>query len=246
MFKRSLRLLWFACLVISTSWAANNPFVGDWKLDPSRSTLTDRMKVESAGGNKYIFDFGGGQETIAVDGTDQSSQLYRGVTLSVAMEGDTWKVIRKQNGRMLLSAIWSLSPDGNTLTDRFTGFGAGGSPYTVKYVYQRKAPGGGFAGTWLSTSAEAVNFVFGVQIQPYQEDGLSVIDASSQLTGDMKFDASSIRTVDENTLELMRKKSDGELSVVLQLKLSPDRKTLTITPHTAPGTEPHLLVFERQ
>jgi hypothetical protein len=27
-------------------WAANDPFVGDWKLDPSRSKLTDVMKVE--------------------------------------------------------------------------------------------------------------------------------------------------------------------------------------------------------
>jgi hypothetical protein len=38
--------------------AANNLFVGDWKLDPSRSKLTDVMKVERLSSNKNTFDFG--------------------------------------------------------------------------------------------------------------------------------------------------------------------------------------------
>ena len=78
----------FVCLVMTVSQATNDPFVGDWKLNVSKSTLTDRMKVESVGGNKYAFDFGGGSETIVVDGTDQPTQLYGGGTLSVAVEGD--------------------------------------------------------------------------------------------------------------------------------------------------------------
>jgi hypothetical protein len=246
MFKRSLQLLLFACLVIAASWAANHQFVGDWKLNPSKSNLTDQMKVESVGGNKYTFNFGGGPETIVVDGTDQPSPVYRGDILSVAIEGDTWKVIRKRNGRTIISAIWSLSKDDSTLTDHFTGFNADGSPYNLNYVYKRKAGGSGFAGTWVSTSVEAVNFVAILQIRPYEEDGLSIIDASSQVTGNMKFAASSVRRPDEHTLELMRKKSDGALSDFLQLKLSSDLKTLTITPHSATGDEPHIIVFDRQ
>lgn len=246
MFKRSLKLLLFPCLAIAASWAANNPFIGDWKLNPSKSNLTDRMKVESVGGNKYVFDFGGGPETIVVDGTDQRSQLYGGDTLSVAVANDTWKVVRKRNGRTMVSGIWSLSKDGNTLADHFTGFNADGSPYNLNYVYKRTAGGSGFAGTWVSTSVDAVNFVLLIQLQPYEEDGLSILDASSQLTGNMKFAASSLHRLDEHTLELMRKKGDGELSEFLQLKLSSDLKSLTVTPHSAAGDEPHTLVFERQ
>jgi hypothetical protein len=245
MFKRSLQLLLFAYLVVAASMAANTPFVGDWKLNPSKSKLPDQMKVESAGGNKYTFNFGGGPETILVDGTDQPSPLY-GSTLSVAIEGGTWKVIRKKNGRTIISAIWSLSKDGSTLTDHFTGFNADGSAYNLNYVYKRKEGGPGFAGTWVSISEEAVNFVYVLQVRRYEEDGLSIIDASSQLTGNMEFAASSVRRLDEHTLELMRKKSNGELSDFLQLKLSTDLKTLTITPHSAAGDEPHILVFERQ
>ncbi len=246
MFKRTLPLLLFAWIATAATWAANNPFVGDWKLNPSKSTLRDRMKVESVGGNKYAFDFGGGPETIVVDGTAQPSQVYRGDTLSVAAEGGTWKVVRTRNGHPMLTAIWSLSQDGNTLTDRFMGVNTDQSPYTLNYRYQRQGAGSGFAGTWVSTSVEAENMALVLQIRPYEEEGLSFLDASSQLTGNMQFAAPAVRKLDEHTVELMRKKSDGTLADFLQLKLSSDLKTLTVTPRSAPGDDPHILTFDRQ
>jgi hypothetical protein len=117
--KRTFQFLLIAGLATRASWAANEGFVGDWKLNPSRSKLTDVMKVESLGANKYSFNFGGGPVTIVVDGTDQPGGF--GSTLSVAVEGSgNWKVIRQRNGRMLVMAIWNLSQDGSTLTDNFT------------------------------------------------------------------------------------------------------------------------------
>lgn len=246
MIKRSLRLLLFACLSTAASWAVNNPFAGDWKLDPAKSTLTNQMKVERVADNKYAFDFGGGAETIVVDGTDQRSQLYADNTLSVAAEGDTWKVVRKKDGHTIITATWSLSKDGNALTDHFTSFNADGSPYTLNYVYKRKAPGSGFAGEWVSTSLEAVNYVVEFRIQPYEGDGVAFIDASAQFTGSMNFAASMVRKLDERTVELMRRKNGGEPSDWLELKVSPDLKTLTITPHSTPGVEPRTFVFDRQ
>jgi hypothetical protein len=79
--------------------AANDPFVGEWKLNPSRSKLIEQMKVESIAGNKYVFDFGGGSpETIAADGTDQQGD--GGTTLSVTIAGPgSWKAVRKKDGR---------------------------------------------------------------------------------------------------------------------------------------------------
>lgn len=88
MFKRALPLL-VPCLLAGTLWAATDPFVGDWKLNASRSKLTDVMKVESLGTSKYAFDFiGDGKgEAIVVDGTDQPGIF--GTTLSVTVEGRT-------------------------------------------------------------------------------------------------------------------------------------------------------------
>jgi|SRR6185312_13075246 hypothetical protein len=56
MFKRSLQLLLFAFVVTCALRAAEDPFVGDWKLDPAQSDLSTKMKVESLGANKYAFD----------------------------------------------------------------------------------------------------------------------------------------------------------------------------------------------
>jgi hypothetical protein len=244
-FKGIVTILPAACLATSVAWAAENPFIGDWRLDLSKSVLTDKMVVESAGGNKYTFNFGGGPETILVDGTDQPTPLYGGGTLSVGSEGDTWKVVRKSNGRVMLSAIWRVSKDGSTLTDRYTGFNDEGSPYTLIYTYQRKAAGSGFAGTWVSTSEEPVGFVPGVRLQPLEGNGLSIIDPSSQVMGNMNFAAPLVRRLDARTLQLMRKKSDGGLSDFLRLELSPDLKALTITPHFVPGVEQHVFAFDR-
>ena len=46
MFKRTFQLLPFACLATGALWAANDPFIGEWKLNPSRSRLTDQMKAD--------------------------------------------------------------------------------------------------------------------------------------------------------------------------------------------------------
>src|SRR2546427_6673889 len=235
MLNRSPRLLLVACLVTSTLWAANDPFVGDWKLNPSKSKLTDEMKVEKIGANKYAFDLegDGDAETIVIDGTDQPGT--GGTTLSVAAQGsDAWRVVRKKEGRMLLTANWKLSKDGNTLTDEFSEIAPNGSASTVNYVYKRTAGGPGFPGTWVSTS-EAVNFGFVIQIRQYEEDGLSIINSTSPLTRDMKFDgkdypnvgpnaaivaASSVRRLDEHTLELTDKRSNGKVFDTQQIKLS--------------------------
>jgi hypothetical protein len=247
-------------LATSAFAAANNPFVGNWKLDPTRSKLTDVMKVQRLDSNKYTFDFGvDSPETIVIDGSDQPG--FSGTTLSVSDERPgVWKVVRKKDGRMLITATWKLSKDGNTLTDNFNQISPDGATSTVDYVYQRKGRGSGFAGAWVSTSA-VVDFVYVLQIRPYGEDGLSIINSFSHLTKNMKQDgkdypnmganaavvaASSLRRLDEHTLELTDKKSDGKIYDTQQIKLSSDLKALTISIHAAGRDESNVFVFERQ
>jgi hypothetical protein len=254
------RLLLVGCLLTAAAWAADDPFVGEWKLNPSRSKLTDEMKVERVGANKYAFDFvgDGSAETVVADGTDQSAGF--GTTLSVTVQApDSWKVVRKKNGRMLITATWKLSKDNNTLQDDFTFIQPSGSPSTVNYIYQRTAGGPGFAGTWVSTT-ETVNSVFVLQVRPYEGDGLSFIGPSEGETKNMKFDGkdypslgpnnapgstSSVRRVDKHTLE-MTDKINGKIADTQKIELSSDLKTLTMTVHNVGRSEPNILVFERQ
>lgn len=231
------------------SYASDDPFIGRWTL----IRLSDEMKVANVGANTYDFDFGGGVEKIVVDGTDQRAAA--GTTLSVAATGPNWKVVRKKDGRTLLTAIWTLSKDGNTLRDHFTQFAPNGSPSTADYAYARRAAGSGFAGRWLGTIAP-LDAVIVLQVRPYQSDGLSVIIPGRTDTISVTFDGKdhrkagasstlSARRLDARTVEILGK-SSGKITLTRQLALSRDLKTLTMTVHIAGDDDPRIYVFERQ
>jgi hypothetical protein len=132
-FNRILKVLPAVCLATSVAWAMESPFIGTWKLDSSKTRMPDEMKVQSQGANKYAFDFGGGAETIVVDGSDQPGCC--GTKLSVKPEAaDTWIVERKKDGRLLLRATWKLSKDESTLTDYYREFEADGETHSMDYV----------------------------------------------------------------------------------------------------------------
>src|SRR5574340_357005 len=169
---QTVGLVTVAYLAVSGFWTAQDPFVGKWKLDVSRSTIVDQMRVRSVGSNSYAFNFEGGPaETILADGTDQPG--LPGTTLSVKAEGArTLKVVRKQDGRVVVSATWKLSDDGRTLHDAFTSVQPDGSTLTVDYVYRRMSGTSGFAGAWESTT-KPVGVKLELGIEAYDSRGLS-------------------------------------------------------------------------
>jgi hypothetical protein len=161
-------------LLGSTAWAASDPMVGDWKLNPQKSTLTDVMKVGNVGGNKYSFDFGGSDPEIAVaDGTDQLGHFGTMIAVSVNAP-NKWTFVRKKDGKILVTGVWTLSKDGSTLDDRFTATRANADSITLDYVYKRTGGGSGFVGTWVSSS-EQVNSVVVLKVRTWEGDGLSFI-----------------------------------------------------------------------
>jgi len=275
MLRRTLQLLLVVGLATGTSWAAQDPFVGKWKVNPSKSTLNDEMKVEAAGANRYAFTFGPGQmDTVVADGSDQPG--LQGTTLSITVKGpNSWEVIRKMKGRTLLTAYWTLSEDGKTLNDAFTQFlpdGTtlfseplpNGSTLFLPYVYERTAGNSGFPGTWDSESAKA-HAGIELQIQPYEGDGLSFNGPDSgpaRMARWMKFDgndypdldsngadkgaAFSGRRVTERSLEITEK-SKGKTTGTRQIELSRDLKTLTVTLHLVGQSRPtSILVYDRE
>ncbi len=246
-----------AFLATGSLWAADNPFAGKWRMNPSKSTTVDEMKVDSAGGNKYALDLGGGfVETIAADGTDQPG-VY-GTMLAVTVEAaDKWKVVRKKDGIVELTGNWTLSADGGTLTDDYSEYDPKGVVTThVLYKYERMGGGSGFAGDWVSTSQPTDSVE--VEIEAWEGDGLSLIRRG--VTRHVKFDgkdyaaegadlpagfATSGRRVDARTLELTDKIGD-KLRGTQEMKVSDDGKTMTVTWQPEGRTRPNVLVFERE
>jgi hypothetical protein len=257
MLKRLFLLLLVVAIATTRLHAANGSFVGKWKLNPEKSTMHDQMKVAPAGANRYAFDFGGGPELIVANGTDQTG--LDGSTLAVTEQAPrVWRVVRKQNGRMQISAIWTLSPDGNSLRDDFTGYPANGSSFTIHYIYTPIGGASGFAAVWDSTSEKPGRVE--IEVQPYQSDGLSFINQAQHSTKNMNFDGkdypvkdanapagamSSARRVNASTLEFTEKRN-GKVADKQHIQLSPDGKTLTMTIQHPNGSRPNVLVFERE
>jgi hypothetical protein len=255
--KRLFLLLFAVAIATNRLHAIDGSFVGKWKLNPEKSTMHDQMKVSSAGANRYAFDFGGGPEVITANGVDQPG--LDGSTLAVTAQAPrVWRVVRKKNGRMQISAIWTLSPDGNSLRDDFTGYPAGGSSFTIHYIYTPIGGASGFAAVWDSTTEKPGRVE--IDVQPYQSDGLSFINQTQHSTKNMKFDGkdypvkdanapagamSSARRVSVRTLEFTEKRN-GKVTDTQNIQLSPDGNTMTMTIQPASGRKPNVLVFERE
>ena len=258
---KQLSLLMLVVAIATTSLQAhhteNGSFIGKWKLNPEKSTTHDQMKVTSAGANRYAFDFGGGPEYIIANGTDQPG--LEGSTLAVTAEAPhVWRVVRKQNGRVQISAIWTLAPDGNSLRDDFTGYPSNTSSFTIHYIYKPVGATSGFAAVWDSTSEKPGHDE--IEVQPYQSSGLSFINQTQHSTKNMTFDGkdypvkngnasaegmSSAHRVNAGTLEFTEKRN-GKVTDKQHIQLSADGKTLTMTIQPASGRKPNVLVFDRE
>jgi hypothetical protein len=259
MLTRGFQLLLVTFLVPGTLWAASDPLVGKWKLDPTKSKVSDLMRVAAAGPNKYELIFNsGGIETVTADGTDQPGSFGTTVSITIAAP-DNWKVVRKQDGHTLLTGDWRLSQDGKKLTDHFTSNRPDGTSSSVDYVYLRSAGDSGFPGSWESQS-DAMHGSFELEIKPWEGDGLSINDPAEGFTKNLKLDGkdyppqgkyaspgamSSGKRVNDRTLELTDK-IDGRVTDTQQIEVSPDLKMLTLTMHIAGQSKPNILVFGRE
>ena len=237
--------------------SGGDPMLGSWKLNAQKSRLIDEMKITGLGGNKYSFDFGGGPpETVVADGTDQPGNF--GTTNSTTIVSpDEWRGERKKNGKVQIAGIWTLSKDGKTLHDDFTYFPDNGKAVHLVYVYERRGTGSGFAGDWVSTTAQ-IDTVYVVQVKPFDGDGLSIVNSADGTTKNIKSDGkdyantgSGVTTVSsaqrrgERTIALTDK-IDGKVADTQEISVSADSNTLTITVHVPDRSDPNVLVFERQ
>lgn len=243
-----------AALASSSFWTANVPFIGKWRLDVSRSTIVDEMHVESLGPDRYAFNFEGApRETVVADGTDQPG--LPGTTLAVkAADARTLSVVRKQDGRVVVSANWKLSEDGRTLHDAFTSLQEDGSKVSVDYVYRRTSGTSGFAGAWESTT-KPIGLKLELQIQPYGANGLSFTSPGSEKK--VTFDGRDHQAPGATHTSFSgqrhgaraieyAEKSSGKIERLRKLQLSKDGRTLTETLRTPGRAAPNILVFARE
>jgi hypothetical protein len=248
-------LLALASLAAPGLWSAHDPFVGDWKLDVSRSVIVDQMVVETPRPDTFTFRFEGAPaETIRADGTDQPG--LSGTTLSVKVkDSHTLSVVRKQGDHVLVSAHWTLSADGRSLRDSFTDLQPDGSTIAIPYVYRRMQGGRGFTGVWESTT-KPIGLKVELQIRPHESGGLSFVTQGS--AKNVTFDGqdhpvsqapgsvtASGRRQGPRALTYTER-TGGKVVATRALSLSSDGRTLTINLRKAVQMTAERLVFERE
>ena len=149
------RLLLILALVTGfaiPSFAAENPWVGTWKLDISKSNFTgdtfSYSKLPSgmmhySNGADFSFDF-------ANDGKPYKVIADRTISRTEAGK-DAWDEIVYGNGKELARSHETLSSDGKTLTTVSTGTRPDGTTYNNTAVYTRVSGSSGLEGKWRNT-----------------------------------------------------------------------------------------------
>ena len=152
------RLLLACALLVLPScatFAAENPWVGTWKLDPSKGHLVgDTFDYSNApnglihysDGSTASYDFG-------LDGKEYKSWGNQ-TTAWTATGTNTWNSVVKQDGVVIYETRRELSADGKTLTITTTSNKPDGSPSNDVTVYTRIGSGTGLIGKWRSTKVE--------------------------------------------------------------------------------------------
>lgn len=148
---KRLIILAAVALPVGLALAADNPWIGTWKLDPAKSHFTGETITYSkgSGGLMHFSDGSTSSYDFGIDGKEYKAWANR--TVSWTATGDnSWDTVVKANGALIAKSHRELSADGNTLTITFTGNQPDGKAFNDKEVYTRTSGTTGLAGTWRS------------------------------------------------------------------------------------------------
>ena len=170
-----MRLQFVCVLALSAAAAlaaAENPFLGDWKLDPSKSDFTgETFKLEDAGNGKVRYSGGGQSFTMYTDGKEHPS-LYGHMVSLKKIDDKTWERTTRFRGKTLSTTTMKVSDDGKTLTEDVKGTRPDGSSFNETDVFDKQGDGAGFFGTWKTKQVEGADQV--MKITANGDDGLNL------------------------------------------------------------------------
>jgi hypothetical protein len=249
------------CLgVAPMSRAADDSFVGKWKLNPDKSQLSGlTYKVEDAGNNKMTFKFGDTSETVSLDGKPHTTR-FGSIWEITKKDANTFKWIRKIHGKTTSDATWTVAGDGATSTYDTTETRPDGSTSHDVITLKRTAGGSsGLMGTWESTEIK-IGSPGTMEIEKSGTGGYSMKNPAYKEETDFKTDGKSYTPKGPNvapgTTISAKQDGDNKMELTYKLKgkvtetdaweLSSGGKTLTET-ITFPGeNKQEVDVFDRE
>jgi len=228
------------------TFAADSPFDGTWKVDPSTyDSISDKPTVIVLQNGIYQIPNSVPTINIKADGTDQpvpGARDYDTMAVKV-VNGRTVEAISKKDGRVVELLKATVSPDGKTTTVEDTYYPIASKPVMSKFTHIRVAAGPSgshpVSGSWRIQNNEASASEqppFTLKSTP---DGLIYSDASSGVSYDAKFDGkeypykgvsggviSLTKLNDRSFVETFSR--DGKVVEVNHMMVSADGKTMSI------------------
>ncbi len=256
----SFATIWlFLSLATAGTAAAQNPFVGTWKINQEKSQLAgDTLKFGPAAGNAIELSAGGITYSFRVDGNPYALPTGN-VAIWRETSPDSWTTeYRKPDGKLMSSDAWKISPDGKSLSVTSSGVKANGDLYTDDEDYVRTAGTQGLIGAWKGTTVK-LSSPNELIIQESGLDGLILKIPALKATALTNFDGKEVAVDGPDVptglrLALLRtgpykfrivQKLNGSLVDSSEYTVSDDGKTMTEV-GGAPGDAPSTTVWEKQ
>ncbi len=259
MHTRILILLIGASFLGATARAADDSFVGKWKLNQEKSQFNGlTYKIEDLGGDKYSFTFGDDVETMPADGKPHPTKFGNTWTIT-KVSANNWKFAQKRDGKLLSEENWTISDDGKTFTSTAETKRPDGSTSHDETKLTRTAGETGFAGTWESSEVK-IGSPGITQVAKWQGDGYSISHPAYKENLSLKLDGKdyadkgpqvpkdmmvSGKRIDDHNLELTYKMK-GKVIETDRWELAADGKTLTDTITYSGVSKPEVDVMDRQ
>lgn len=256
----SIRRACLAALALAAGIvAAENPFVGTWKLNPAKSKFTgDTVKYERTASGAIQVSSEGLTYTFKPDGREYPAPL--GYTAAwKQLDERTWEVVTRLSGKVLGTDTIKVSADGKTRTVISKGTKPNGENFQDTAVYERIAGESGLLGTWRSTEVK-ISSPMVLGFAPYGPDGLTLTIVDYKVVCNAKLDGKdypatgptvppgltlALKRTGERTMEMVEK-DKGKTLGTSKFAVSADGKTLTEVYTPAAVNEPVTAVYDRQ
>jgi len=239
--------------------AADDPFIGKWKLNQSMSDFTGgTFKFEDAGNGMIRFTGGTVSYNFATDGKERPTVYGRSMSVK-SPDPKTWERTVRYKGKVVDTATQKLSDDGKTMTETDKGIRPDGSTAEETDVYERVGEGSGFMGTWKTKEVKgggdetmdiAANGADGwtMNIPEFKGkcvlklDGKDYPATGPQAPAGLTLSAtkSGDRSID------LTEKIKGKPTFKMTWMISDDGKTLTSTGSVPGRNEPTKAVYDKQ
>ena len=239
-----MRILISALLLVPAAALASSAFDGTWKTRLDSMKTTGKPDVIAVVDGTYTCSSCQGDIKVKADGADHTvtgNDYYDSVAVKI-VDPKTIEITDKLAGKVIVTNTMTVSPDGSTLSGKFTDY-SGAKPATGAYTEKRVAAAAAGAqpisGSWQQDKASEANDALSTVSYEMAGDHFSMhwngqsYDAKFDgkeypVTGDPGHTVVTLKRIDANTVvETDRRK--GKVTDEIRIAASKDGKTVDVT-----------------